>query len=91
MGHEPHYSRLNSRLGWFRAYLANVFLSNLQGPILPKKSRDHKNPNRASYTSYHHRQLLFRNAQQYSFYLKISIFSIFPYLRNAKHTILKWS
>ena len=36
------------KLGWFTAYLANVFLNKLQGPILPRKSRDHINPNHAS-------------------------------------------
>ena len=41
----------------------------------------------ARYTRYHHRQSLFKNVQQYSFYWKISIFSIFPYLRNAKNAI----
>ena len=34
-----------SRLGWFTAYLANVFLTKLQGPILPGESRDKINPN----------------------------------------------
>ena len=37
-----------ARLGWFTAYPANVFLTKLQGPILPRKSRDHMNPNNAS-------------------------------------------
>ena len=71
-----------SCLGWFTANLANVFLTNLQGPILRKKSRDHINPKLLSltmhlkvrYTSYHHRQSLTKNFQQISFYLKISIF-----------------
>ena len=36
------------RLGWFTAYLANVFLTKLQGPISPSKSRDSINPKHAS-------------------------------------------
>ena len=35
-------------LGWFTAYLINVFLTKLQGPISPSKSRDSINPNHAS-------------------------------------------
>ena len=31
------------------------------------------------------------NRVVHGLYLKISIFSIFPYLRNAKHAILTWS
>ena len=31
-------------LGWFTAYLANVYLTKLQGPILPRASRDRINP-----------------------------------------------
>ena len=43
---EPSRHRLQeSRLGWFTAYLANVFLTKLQGPILPRQSRDRTNPN----------------------------------------------
>ena len=38
----------DSRLGWFTAYLANVFLTKLQDPILPGRSRDHINPKHAS-------------------------------------------
>ena len=41
------FQRLISRLGWFTAYLGNVLLTELQGPILPWKSRDHINPNHA--------------------------------------------
>ena len=33
------------RLGWCTAYLANLFLAKLQGPILPRQSRDRTNPN----------------------------------------------
>ena len=69
-------------LGWFTAYLANVFLTKLQTPILPSKSRDRRNPKLGFLTmhlntSYHHRQPLFKNVQHYSFYLKISISSRF--------------
>ena len=39
-----------SRLGWFTAYLANVFLTKLQDPILPGRPRDHINPKHASYS-----------------------------------------
>ena len=36
-----------SWLGWFTAYMyiANVFLTKLQGPIWPGESRDNINPN----------------------------------------------
>ena len=37
-----------SWIGWFTAYLANVFLTKLQTPILPRKSRDRTNPYHAS-------------------------------------------
>ena len=37
----------DSRLGWFTAYLANVFLTKLQSQILPRKSRDRIKPNGA--------------------------------------------
>ena len=33
------------RVGWFTAYLANVFLTKLQGPILARQSRVRTNPN----------------------------------------------
>ena len=36
------------RQGWFTAYLANVFLTKLQGPILSRRSRDSINTNHAS-------------------------------------------
>ena len=36
---------LESRLGWFTAYLGNVLLTKLQGQILPRKSRDWINTN----------------------------------------------
>ena len=35
----------SSWLGWFTAYLANVFLIKIQGPILPRQSRDRTKPN----------------------------------------------
>ena len=41
-------TRTESRLGWFTAYLANVFLIKLQDPILPGRPRDHINPKHAS-------------------------------------------
>ena len=46
-------------------------------------------------TRCHLRQSSFKNTQQYFYYFKISIFSIFFfnffYPRNAKHAIFKWS
>ena len=42
------YRIQSSILGWFTAYLANVFLTKLQDPILPGRPRDHINPNDAS-------------------------------------------
>ena len=38
------------RLGWFTAYLANVFLTKVQGPIWPGESRDNINPNYPSWS-----------------------------------------
>ena len=86
-------------LGWFTAYLADVFLTMQYGPYF--KARFYQGSHvitlnlalhlKARYASYHHRQSLFKKVRQYSLYLKISIFSIFPYLRNVKHAILKWS
>ena len=35
---------LDTRLEWFTAYLGNVFLTKLPGPIVPKRSRDRINP-----------------------------------------------
>ena len=49
--------------GWFMAYLANVFLTKLKDPILPRQSRDRTNliiHSEARYSRYHHRQLLFK-------------------------------
>ena len=37
-----------SWLGWFTAYFANVFVTLIQVPILPGRSRDHINPKHAS-------------------------------------------
>ena len=36
-----------SGLGWFTAYLANVFLTKLHDPILPRQSCDRTNPDHA--------------------------------------------
>ena len=37
-----------SYLGWFTAYLSNVFLTKLQDPISLCKSRDRRYPNHAT-------------------------------------------
>ena len=44
---QTYFWELAFRLGWFTAYLANVFLTKLQGRILPRKSRDRIKPNGA--------------------------------------------
>ena len=41
------FSYGSSWIGWFTAYLANVFLIKLQGLISPGRTRDRINPNGA--------------------------------------------
>ena len=64
-----------TRLGWFKASLANVLLTNLQGPILPKNSRGHINPNHASWSLDSHH---FKMSISILFIWKFRFFSIYP-------------
>ena len=82
------------RLGWFTAYIANVFLTKLQGPISPRKSRDHIKPKqqfKAGFKRYQHSPFS-KMPNGISFiwiFLFFRFFMIFSYLRNAKNAILE--